>query len=128
MADFRDLDSDNDGINDAVEAGHSGADTNNDGTVDGPYGINGLANSIESADTFAATVTYADSTPTTAPRDTDGDGVPDYRDLDSDNDGMSDLLEGGSGGIDADGNGVADGPDTDGDGIVNSVDGKVGLW
>ena len=116
---FRDLDSDNDGINDVVEAGHAGSDADNDGDADGPYGVNGLANSVESADTFAAT--------TTAPRDTDTDSVADYLDLDSDNDAMSDLLEGGAGGIDADGNGVADGPDTDGDGIVNSVDGKTGF-
>ena len=52
--------------------------------------------------------------------DTDGDGTPDFQDLDSDNDGISDLLE--AGGIDIDGDGIADSPitvlpDADGDGI-----------
>ncbi|MEO8082555.1 MAG: FG-GAP-like repeat-containing protein, partial [Ardenticatenales bacterium] len=58
---------------------------------------------------------------------TDGDSKPDFRDVDSDNDAVSDLVEGGSGGVDADNNGVVDGPDTDGDGIQDSVDGAPGF-
>ncbi len=38
--------------------------------------------------------------------DTDCDGIPDFQDLDSDNDGLSDIAE--SGGMDADGDGLAD--------------------
>lgn len=42
--------------------------------------------------------------------DIDGDGIPDHLDLDSDNDGITDLVEGGHGQIDANGNGRIDGP------------------
>ncbi|MEO8083675.1 MAG: hypothetical protein ABI780_07635, partial [Ardenticatenales bacterium] len=105
---FRDLDSDNDGINDVREAGGltdangdgkaDGTDADGDGMIDNPQGH---------------------------PVDTDGDGVRDFLDLDSDNDGVSDLVEGGQPGIvDADGDGVADGPDADHDGIVDSADGN----
>ncbi|WP_281987351.1 choice-of-anchor L domain-containing protein, partial [Aquimarina aggregata] len=83
-----DLDSDNDGIYDLVESGqfdNGAVDANGDGVIDGTpvnFGNNGLANSIESDDTFTAT--------TASPTDTDGnvnDG-PNYLDIDSDDDGI----------------------------------------
>jgi hypothetical protein len=117
VPDFKDLDSDNDGINDVREVGATNIDANNDGMADGPYGTNGIADSIDSAETYTATV------PT--PVDTDGDSVPDYRDLDSDNDSLGDLQESGiTGLVDANTDGVVDGPDSDADGIMDSADGN----
>jgi hypothetical protein len=59
--------------------------------------------------------------------DSDGDGQDDFQDLDSDNDTISDLIEGGSGAVDANDDGVADGPDADGDGIVDNADDLSGF-
>ncbi len=110
IADYRDLDSDNDGLNDVVEAGGL-TDADSDGQADGTDGNgDGMID-----------------LPQNDPVDTDSDGVDDYIDLDSDNDTVSDLLEGGSGAIDADNDGVADGPDSDGDGIVDNADGDSGF-
>ncbi len=113
IADFRDLDSDADGIPDAVEAqttaGYQspsiGSDTDGDGVVDtfdDPSVIHGAA--------------------FTPPVDTDGDGVADFLDTDSDNDGIDDTTESGLPltGTDADGDGIDDGvnasyADPDGD-------------
>jgi hypothetical protein len=64
-------------------------------------------------------------------RDSDADGVSDHLDLDSDNDGISDLEESGSGGLDANNDGVLDeiaSPtlqavnDLDDDGLLDSLD------
>ena len=53
--------------------------------------------------------------------DTEGDGIDDFNDADSDNDGIPDLVE--AGGVDIDGNGIADALlDTDGDGLVDLYD------
>ncbi len=96
IPDFRDLDSDNDGVGDLIEGG--GRDADGDGLADEPV---------------------------LAPlRDTDGDRRPDFRDLDSDNDGVPDLVEAGIPiTTDPDGNGAVDGPDADGDGIADVLDG-----
>ena len=108
LHDYRDLDSDNDGIPDQVEnAGNPPnipADFDSDGAAnyretdsDG----DGLLDSVEAGANPAV------------PVDTDGDGAPDYVDLDSDNDGTLDGVTSGS---------AIGGPDTDGDGIPNQVD------
>ena len=111
VPDFRDLDSDNDGINDVIEAG--GMDDDGDGQQDGTdENGNGLVDSVDPSE---------DGVPL-APPNSDGDDTPDYLDLDSDNDTVGDLVEGGSGGTDANSDGVVDGPDADGDGIQDSVD------
>lgn len=95
VPDMFDLDSDNDGVLDVVEADIVDADR--DGRSD--------------------STTPAPS----APVDSDGDGTPDYLDLDSDNDGSFDIVAGG--GVDADGDGRIDpGPDSDGDGIPDASD------
>lgn len=88
--DILDLDSDNDGIPDAVEAQGQNfiAFSNNDDNLDG------IDNSYG---------------PGLIPVDTDGDGVPDYIDLDSDNDGIYDLVESGSNALDLNSNGIIDG-------------------
>ncbi|MGF1496158.1 MAG: DUF4347 domain-containing protein [Elainellaceae cyanobacterium] len=108
VADFQDLDSDNDGINDVIEAG--GSDPDGDGKIG--TGSPADADKDGMADSLA-------TAPLPVP-DTDGDNVADYRDLDSDNDGLNDVREAGL--TDADGDGQADGPDTDGDGIRDIVD------
>ena len=78
-----DLDVDNDGIYDAVEAGHNQTHTN--GVVDGPYGLNGLADSVETA-LDNGVINYVVN-------NTDGTTGPDYMDTDSDDDGCSDANE-----------------------------------
>ena len=72
--DYRDFDSDDDGIKDKVEAQTS------EGYIP-PIG-DGNGNDID--DAYEAGLN---------PIDTDGDSVPDFRDLDSDDDGLLDLIE-----------------------------------
>ncbi|MBK8565358.1 MAG: gliding motility-associated C-terminal domain-containing protein [Saprospiraceae bacterium] len=93
--DYLDHDTDNDGINDVVEA--DGTDPDNNGMpATGMPTVNskGIPTSVN-------------NTPTSAPADTDSDGVRDYRDLDSDNDGLNDVAE-------------ATRPDGDNDGIIGT--------
>ena len=109
MPDYRDRDSDNDGLSDAYESQGADADANGDGVVDGFADEDG-----DGQDDARAAVPVR-------PDDTDGDGVPDHRDTDADGDGVSDAAEGGR--TDADGDGVADAmADADADGIPDSVD------
>ncbi|WKD86782.1 Alpha-agarase [Polaribacter huanghezhanensis] len=103
--DFLDIDADNDGIPDIVEA-HSTSDYKNSLPI-GVFGTNGVDSRYENVDTFSPTgITIVD---------TDLDAIPDYRDLDSDNDGTSDLLESGLGN-------TLSGNDSDGDGLDNNQD------
>ncbi len=111
IPDNLDLDADNDGINDVLESG--GTDANGDGIADGVVGTTPTTNGIPATANIGNT-----------PPDTDSDGQLDFQDLDSDNDTVSDLVEGGSGALDADDDGVADGPDADQDGIVDNADGN----
>ena len=111
--DFRDLDSDADGIFDIIEAGGSDADAS--GTVDNFSDSTGkgVADSID-----------ANNLPVF---DTDGDGTRDFRDPDSDNDGILDVVEGGGSPnqpTDTDGDGAADfrETDSDGDSLLDSVE------
>jgi large repetitive protein len=108
--DFLDLDSDNDGIADAVEAlATSGyisttgtLSTNNDLDNDGIVGRYDSSNAVGGA--FGGNFSN--------PLDTDGDGKLDYVDTDSDNDGV----------LDADESGLStDATDANGDGIRDSV-------
>jgi len=109
-----DLDSDNDGIPDAVEAGGTDPDGN------GILGTGIL--------TFVGGDVNSDGVPLAAngglgftPVDTDIDGLEDYVDVDSDNDGITDIRE--AGGIDDDFDGRADNiTDTDNDGYVDLFD------
>ncbi|GAA4306455.1 T9SS type B sorting domain-containing protein [Aestuariibaculum suncheonense] len=91
-----DLDSDNDGIPDIIEARAttpplSNTDNNNDGIDDGLFNT------------------------AAGPTDSDADGIPDFYDLDSDNDGIYDLEESGSGL-----------PDSNLDGIIDNVLNTIG--
>ncbi|PQJ82367.1 T9SS type B sorting domain-containing protein [Polaribacter glomeratus] len=99
---YRDVDSDNDGIFDAVEAGHNLADANNDGIIDDAnattVGNNGLINTLEtSADSAILNYTIAD---------TDGDKLLNFLELDADNDNCFDVKEAGF--TDANNNGIID--------------------
>jgi gliding motility-associated-like protein len=88
VPDFRDRDSDNDGINDVVEGGNT--DRDNDGVIGfGTPVINGKGQATGSNDGLPLA-------PTSRPTDTDADGIPDFRDLDSDGDKISDVVEGGN--------------------------------
>ncbi|MDX6747470.1 T9SS type A sorting domain-containing protein [Polaribacter sp. PL03] len=137
-----DLDADNDGIADVVEAG--GTDVNGDGkadnfvdadndgfndVVDGDP-TNALANGTDTAGTNTSNVlivtgadTSNDGKPNSYPNgDTDNDGILDNLDLDADNDGIADVVE--AGGTDVNGDGKADNfVDADNDGFNDVVDG-----
>ncbi len=102
--DYLDIDSDNDGIPDNIEA----QTTLGYNAPNGVPGVNGLDSAYDFTDSF----TSAGLTPV----NTDGDAEPDYRDVDSDGDGTNDELEGRSEmtfvGTDTDGDGLDDGFDT----------------
>ena len=86
IADIFDLDSDNDGIEDVIEAG-LGNISNGRGKIDVAWSdsnTNGLHDSAEPAGALPAL-------------DSDGDGIPNYIDLDSDNDSLFDVDESGAG-------------------------------
>jgi len=106
VPDHRDLDSDNDAITDAIEAG--GEDANGDGRIDGFRDLNG--NGWDDA---------TEDRPLAAP-DTDGDGLFDFRDADSDQDGLADIVEVRVDDLDGDGV-IDDFLDEDGDGLDDSL-------
>ena len=88
-----DLDSDNDGIYDVVEAGLGQYDTNNDGRID--------INDASFADTDYNGAN--DANQTASPTNTDGDLDIDAFELDSDNDGCNDVIEAGYTDVNLDG-------------------------
>jgi len=93
-----DLDSDNDGIYDAVEAGHGQAHTT--GVINGNVGADGIPDALQgagNADSGTTNYTLADS---------DTDGTNDFRSLDSDGDGCSDVDEAYGLGNDTDADGI----------------------
>lgn len=107
VADFRDVDSDNDGLTDVLESG--GIDDDADGRIDGFADIN---------EDGADDATQLGPIPG---RDIDGDGEPNRLDLDSDADGITDVVEAGA--LDNLDDGITDSlQDIDSDGIPDSVD------
>lgn len=149
IEDSKDLDSDNDGIPDIVEAG--GADTNGDGRADDSSDADGdgLADIYDNDDTdgpagsntCSPLFTCLNMGSTSLLMDTDGDGsidndldfdgdgVPNNLDLDSDNDGILDILENNLSGLDTNADGQVDDAltnDSDGNGWSNSTDGGNG--
>ncbi|WP_207492485.1 Ig-like domain-containing protein [Aridibaculum aurantiacum] len=109
--DIYDIDSDNDGITDNIEAQPTGsyvvptdADTDGDGLVDVYDIFNGIGgNGI-------------------TPYDHDADGTPDYRDLDTDNDGAPDRNEGDKRFETLTQAAINTSGDTDGDGLMDIFD------
>ena len=109
IKDYLDLDSDNDGILDVIEAGGTDADANGiiDGFTDGNN--NGYGDNLT-------------TNPLPIPN-TDGNSSPDYIDLDSDDDGIDDTTEGLS--TAAYGTPTTT-SDVDGDGIIDFWDTNLG--
>jgi uncharacterized repeat protein (TIGR01451 family) len=133
--DYLDLDSDNDGISDVLEAGGIDPDGNgiygsgngNDLDVDGIHDALDFVSNNDNPDTVAnelgismsgVPLTVSDTDGTHRVLDSDSDGIPNYLDLDSDNDTVPDNIEAQTTlGY------VAYAPtDTDEDGIVDSYD------
>lgn len=85
VRDYRDLDADNDGINDVAEV--SQPDPDNDGVI-------GFGIPTVNADGRAYTDSQGNALVTTSnPPNTDNDVLPDFLDLDTDNDGIWDVTE-----------------------------------
>lgn len=110
LPDAIDLDSDNDGLPDLLEAGvDASLDIDGDGRIDidrGSVGSDGIADRLQSTNDATCCDVNGDGVEDTVPRNTDGTDYPDYQDLDSDNDGVFDLVE--AGGRDFDGDGRVD--------------------
>ena len=123
-ADFLDLDSDNDGIPDVVEASLTSGYTTNDGDIsDEDSDGDGVADAYDTTTGFGGTFA--------TPVDTDLDGIPDYLDEDSDNDLLTDAAESGlvQDGGDADLNGADDSIGATGqdpDGSINDPSADLG--
>ncbi len=100
-----DLDDDNDGIVDIIEAGHTAPDLDGDGRIDGEdasFGLNGLYNAIATdPDDYGASTTYTLI-------NWDGDDFPDFLDLNTDGDGIDDVVEAGFTEFDLNGDGLLD--------------------
>ncbi|MCB1382271.1 MAG: tandem-95 repeat protein [Notoacmeibacter sp.] len=116
IPDYLDIDSDNDGITDNIEA---------QGTVNyiAPSGVGVGITDVDgdglddNYDANTADTTGAASLGLT-PIDTDGDGTADLIDIDSDNDGLSDTDENGLGVAQV----AANAADTDGDGLKDAYE------
>ncbi|MEP5338361.1 MAG: LamG-like jellyroll fold domain-containing protein [Algibacter sp.] len=138
VADIFDLDSDDDGIPDAVEANPTAANL-----TEGKGHLTGVSSWDDSLNNNG----MHDSLESISPVDTDGDGIPDYLDLDSDNDGIFDVDESGvintndttfqNGDGDITGDGTGDGgetenfreQDSDGDGTIEGYgDGILDIY
>ena len=138
-ADHVDVDSDNDGVPDAIEATLARNDSDNDGIAD-PYD-NDLTSGADidgdgiddSFDIDFVGDFDADSDGISdahlVEHDHDSDGKLDYLDLDSDNDSIIDGVEADVANIDADSDGIDDafdidynaGNDTNNDGVVDGI-------
>ncbi len=144
IANAYDLDADNDGIADIIEA--YGTDTDGDGRVDVATDLDadGIADILDADDDTTPTANdgngalvtvdgsgNTNDTMTGQLADFDGDGFPNWLDRDTDNDGISDLAEAGGNAsmlMDADDDGRLDMPanwDEDGDGLADVYDSNV---
>ncbi len=107
IPDFLDLDSDNDGLPDIVEAGVDAQfDNNGDGRIDaapGTVGADGILDSMQAVNDRTCCDVTGDGIEDAVPLNTDGGDLPDFQDLDSDNDGVFDLVEAGGSDFDRDG-------------------------
>ena len=131
--DWREVDSNNDGVNDIVGTTFAGEDASGDGVVDDITDTDGdgIADVVDQLDGFGTAPDsdrdgILDNTEGTA--DTDGDGLPNFQDTDSDNDGIPDSTEAGptpNTPVDTDGDGLPDyiDRDSDNDGIDDELEG-----
>jgi len=107
VPDYLDLDSDNDGLLDLVEAGVSAdLDSNRDGRIDadaGSVGNDGILDLLQINNDQNCCDFDFDGIQDVIPRNTDGGDLPDFQDLDSDNDGLNDIVEAGGQDADLDG-------------------------
>ncbi|WP_010180221.1 hypothetical protein, partial [Aquimarina agarilytica] len=110
IPDYKDTDSDNDGLLDTAEAGldipNNFNDTDMDGLLDAFDADNTVSDVNNNLDNGSVDTPNTDTTDVTQtdtdvdyrdpkePLDTDGDGIPDTVDLDDDNDGILDSVEG----------------------------------
>jgi len=95
LANGLDLDSDNDGILDAVEAGHGVATVN--GRIPGPVGTDGIPDAVQAPSQYNnGTINYNIA-------DSDNDAFLNYTSIDSDSDGCYDVVEAGFADPDGDG-------------------------
>jgi len=107
--DVLDLDSDNDGLPDLLEAGVDASfDNDNDARIDidkgsGSVGLDGIPNRLQNTNDETCCDVNGDGVEDIVPRNTDGTDFPDFQDLDSDNDGVFDLVEAGGRDFDKDG-------------------------
>jgi len=107
-----DLDSDNDGINDVIEAGNR--DTNGDGIADGVPNAAGIVGSVVSG--VVAT-------------DADGDGIIDAFEVDSDGDNVNDIVGTSNEALDTNGDGrINNIADADDDGVADVADDRLGAF
>jgi len=106
LFDFQDLDSDNDGLLDLLEAGlPQTLDADRDGRIDpsfGGVGNDGIHDKFQIEVDVNCCDYNLDGTEDLTPRNTDGSDFPDFQDHDSDNDGIFDLREAGGQDIDND--------------------------
>ncbi len=111
LPDYLDLDSDNDGLVDLIEAGvPPSLDNNSDGRIDsgvGRVGADGIDDRYQINNDANCCDYTLDGVEDTTPRNTDNVDFPDFQDVDSDNDGVFDLVE--AGGSDQNGDGRIDG-------------------
>ncbi|WP_103072251.1 DUF6923 family protein, partial [Aquimarina sediminis] len=114
IPDRLDLDSDNDGIYDAVEAGHNQAHVG--GVVTGAVSGDGVPDTVQGAgNESSGTINYTVA-------DSDTDSNYNFLELDSDNDGCNDVIEAGF--TDGDSNGLL-GSGTFGSGLTVDANGVV---
>ena len=133
IGDWREVDGNNDGVNDIVGTTFAAEDSNGDGVVDDISDTDGdgIADVVDQSDGFGTAQDsdrdgILDDIEGTV--DTDGDGLPNFRDTDSDNDGIPDSTEAGPAPntpVDTDGDGAPDYIDTDSDndGIDDAIEG-----
>lgn len=116
-----DLDSDNDGIPDVVEA--SGVDANGDGRIDNWVDTDndGLSQNVDVNNTGASNTGIG-----LGVFNLDNDATPNFIDLDSDNDGIPDVIE--VAGVDVNNNGIIDAfVDANSDGLHDGYINATGL-